>query len=102
MREIVETMKNCGVEFKELRITGGASKSPLWRQIMADILNLPLRRLVVSDATVLGAAIIAASIKIVPEPQKGSRKLPSALTRTSFAIAAASVSRIGASFEFFR
>ncbi len=60
MREIVETMKNCGVEFKELRITGGASKSPLWRQIMADILNLPLRRLVVSDATVLGAAIIAA------------------------------------------
>ena len=44
----------------------------------------------------------AASIVTVPEPQNGSISVPSVRTRESFAIAAASVSLIGASFECFR
>ncbi len=44
-------------------------------------------------------ASIAASITTVPLPQNGSIS-PSARTRASFAITAASVSLMGASFEF--
>ncbi|MHA2003347.1 MAG: FGGY-family carbohydrate kinase [Candidatus Thorarchaeota archaeon] len=46
--------------FSELRIDGGGSNSPLWRQIMADCTDktviLPRAR----DSTVIGAAMIAA------------------------------------------
>lgn len=38
---------------------GGASKSDLWCQIVADILNLPVKVPVVKESTALGAAICA-------------------------------------------
>ena len=60
IREMKETMERSGAVFNELNITGGATKSPMWCQMIADILNLPIRRLIISDATVLGAAMIAA------------------------------------------
>ncbi|MCR5676039.1 MAG: autoinducer-2 kinase [Lachnospiraceae bacterium] len=43
----------------EVVFAGGASKSPLWCQILADVLGLPVRVPVVKEATALGAAIIA-------------------------------------------
>jgi autoinducer 2 (AI-2) kinase len=38
---------------------GGASKSPLWCQILSDVIGLPIRVPVVKEATGLGAAILA-------------------------------------------
>lgn len=38
---------------------GGASKSPIWCQILSDVLGLPVRVPVVKEATGLGAAILA-------------------------------------------
>jgi xylulokinase len=76
MREIVETMREAGVEISELNITGGAAKSASWRQIMADILNVPLNRLVISDATVLGAAILAGfGAGVFTSPQEGAGRM---------------------------
>ncbi|WP_066644863.1 FGGY-family carbohydrate kinase [Christensenella timonensis] len=76
MREIMETMREAGVAFQELRITGGATKSALWRQIMADILGLPLRRLKISDATVLGAAILAGyGAGVFASPEEGAAQM---------------------------
>lgn len=43
----------------EVVFAGGASKSPLWCQILADVLNLPVTVPVVREATALGAAILA-------------------------------------------
>ncbi|MDI9389169.1 MAG: autoinducer-2 kinase [Synergistota bacterium] len=43
----------------EIVFAGGASKSPLWSQIMADVLDLPVRTPEVKEATALGAAICA-------------------------------------------
>jgi glycerol kinase len=37
----------------------GASKSPLWCQIVADVMGLPVKVPVVKEATALGAAIMA-------------------------------------------
>lgn len=43
----------------EIVFAGGAAKSPLWCQILADVLGLPVRIPVVKEATALGAAILA-------------------------------------------
>ena len=44
---------------EEIVFAGGASKSPLWCQILSDVLELPVRVPVVKEATALGAAILA-------------------------------------------
>ena len=43
----------------EIIFAGGASKSPLWCQILADVLGLPVKVPAVKEATALGAAILA-------------------------------------------
>ena len=42
-----------------LKLAGGASKSPLWCQMVADITNLPVRIPEVADLACVGAAIMA-------------------------------------------
>jgi xylulokinase len=44
----------------EIRLTGGGSKSAVWRQIAADVLGLPTVALQVTEGAALGAAIHAA------------------------------------------
>jgi autoinducer 2 (AI-2) kinase len=44
---------------EEIVFAGGASKSPLWSQILADALGMPVRTPAVKEATALGAAILA-------------------------------------------
>ncbi len=49
-----------GVPLVEHIILGGGSRSPLWCQIMADVLAAPVHRARSPDATNLGAGILAA------------------------------------------
>lgn len=44
---------------KEIVFAGGASKSPIWCQILADVLGLKVRVPKIKEATALGAAIAA-------------------------------------------
>lgn len=48
-----------GFHFREMRVVGGVSKSPLWMQVKADILNRSVSTLREKDAACLGAAVIA-------------------------------------------
>ncbi|MFX1235228.1 MAG: FGGY-family carbohydrate kinase, partial [Promethearchaeota archaeon] len=57
----IEVFKELGIEIKELRLTGGGSRSDLWNQIYADVLGVNCLRNIVEEATSLGAAILAAS-----------------------------------------
>lgn len=43
----------------ELRITGGAASSPLWAQIKADTVEMPLQTVCESETACLGTAILA-------------------------------------------
>ena len=52
--------KELGIVPEEIRLTGGGSKSPVWRQIAADVLGLPTVALHVTEGAALGAAIQAA------------------------------------------
>lgn len=49
-----------GVKPKEIRITGGGAKSPVWRQIMADIFGVPVVGMVEEEGAALGGALQAA------------------------------------------
>ena len=58
-KDMYETMKTTGVKISSLTINGGATKSPVWRQIIADMFNVEIRLLKVMDATNIGTAILA-------------------------------------------
>lgn len=57
---ILENFSRRGIKVSEIRASGGGAKSQLWGQIQADIFGVPVRRLAVDDATILGAAVLAA------------------------------------------
>ena len=48
-----------GVKTKQIRATGGGTKSKLWRQIMADVFNAEVVTLKVSEGAAYGAALQA-------------------------------------------
>lgn len=58
-KDMYETMKKSDCFTKQLAITGGATKSAAWRQIIADMFGVPIRKLEIPDATIVGAAVIA-------------------------------------------
>lgn len=60
LRDNVETLEALGVKIGELHSLGGASKSRLWVQIKADVLNRPFTLTDCEEATALGAAILGA------------------------------------------
>jgi ribulokinase len=57
---ILRTMREQRFDVTELVIAGGATRSPLWLQIHADVSGLPVRLPQVTDAPALGSAILAA------------------------------------------
>ena len=55
----IEAFERCNMNFNEVTLTGGGSKSALWRQICADVLNLPVRILKSDENAAFGAALQA-------------------------------------------
>ncbi len=53
-------LADLGVKAKEIRVTGGGAKSPVWRQIMADVFGVPVVAMVEDEGAALGGAIQAA------------------------------------------
>jgi xylulokinase len=49
-----------GVKAREIRVTGGGAKSPVWRQIMADIFGVPVVGMMEDEGAALGGALQAA------------------------------------------
>jgi xylulokinase len=62
LRDSFELMKEIGLpEIKQVRITGGGAKSPLWRQILADTLGVELVTVSSVEGAAYGAALLAAT-----------------------------------------
>ncbi len=65
-----------GVFPKEAVFAGGASKGKLWPQIVADVLQVPLKIPVVKEATALGAAIVAGvGVGLYPDAARAATAL---------------------------
>ena len=58
MKDCFETLKELGIAPREAAAIGGGAKAPLWRQILADMLNIPLRTVENVDSS-LGSAMLA-------------------------------------------
>jgi xylulokinase len=62
-----------GVKAKEIRVTGGGAKSPVWRQIMADIFGVPVVAMVEDEGAALGGALQAAWCAALRDGNKKAR-----------------------------
>jgi xylulokinase len=69
--EHLEVSKRLGVAVEEVIISGGCSKSRVWRQIKADVLGLPVHLTNVKEPGCLGAAILAGvGVEVYKDPIK--------------------------------
>ncbi len=59
MKWNADILQQSGFPLKELRAVGGGAKSETWMQIKADIMGIPLTTMRVTEATCMGAALLA-------------------------------------------
>ncbi|HHY77882.1 MAG TPA: glycerol kinase GlpK, partial [Clostridiales bacterium] len=58
--DVLEVMKlDSGIELKELKVDGGASANDFLMQFQSDMLNINIKRPVITETTALGAAYLA-------------------------------------------
>ncbi len=61
LRDVFELVRaTAPVPLRELRASGGGTNSALWRQIIADVLGVPLAQTRTAEGVATGAAILAA------------------------------------------
>ncbi len=56
---VLDRMKELGIEPAEIRLTGGGSRSPLWREICAGVFGVPVVKPAGEEGAALGAAFQA-------------------------------------------
>ncbi|GIW97546.1 MAG: xylulokinase [Pirellulaceae bacterium] len=60
LRESLEIIRQLDVPVREMRVSGGGAKSPLWRQIMADVMNQAACSIQAEQGPAYGVALLAA------------------------------------------
>lgn len=60
LRDSLEVARSLGIEIRRTKICGGGAKSPLWKKIIANVLNLTVEVIESEEGPGLGGAILAA------------------------------------------
>ena len=60
LRDSMEAARNAGFSPERSKICGGGAKSPLWRKIIANVMNMEIDRIESEEGPGYGAAILAA------------------------------------------
>ncbi len=60
IRDSFEVARSLGIDIERTKICGGGAKSPLWRRIVADVLNIKVDILKSEEGPGMGGAILAA------------------------------------------
>ncbi|HUT59138.1 MAG TPA: xylulokinase [Phycisphaerae bacterium] len=60
MNDAVRVLIECGLPIRQIRLSGGGARSPLWRRIQADVYGVPCVTLNTEEGPAFGAAILAA------------------------------------------
>ena len=72
LRHVAAPAVAAGLPFRELRVTGGTAASRLWNQVKADVVGVEVAVPRVAEASVAGAAILAAvGVGLVPDARAG-------------------------------
>ena len=60
LRDSLEVARSLGIEIKKTMICGGGAKSPLWKKLVANVMNVEVEVPVSEEGPGFGAAILAA------------------------------------------
>lgn len=60
LRDSLEVAKSLGINIERTKICGGGAKSPLWKKIISNVLNLKVDMIESEEGPALGGAILAA------------------------------------------
>ena len=60
LRDSLEVAKSLGIDLKRTKICGGGAKSPLWKKMIANILNLKVDVIESEEGPAMGGAMLAA------------------------------------------
>lgn len=60
IRDSFEIAKSLGIQIERTKICGGGAKSPLWRRIISNVLNIKVDRIASEEGPALGGAMLAA------------------------------------------
>ena len=60
LRDSVEVARSLGIDLKRTKICGGGAKSPLWKKIIANVLNLKVDVIESEEGPAMGGAMLAA------------------------------------------
>ncbi len=60
IRDSFEVAKSLGIQIERTKICGGGAKSPLWRSMIANVLNIKVDRIESEEGPALGGAMLAA------------------------------------------
>ncbi len=60
LKDSMEILKDIHVPIKQVRVIGGGAKSPLWKQILADMFEVEIEEINTNQGGALGAAILGA------------------------------------------
>lgn len=58
LRDSLELLRELGVDPTSARLSGGGARSPLWRRIVASVLELPVETTSVEEGSAFGAALL--------------------------------------------
>ncbi|MGH7908301.1 MAG: FGGY-family carbohydrate kinase, partial [Thermodesulfobacteriota bacterium] len=59
LRDGLEIMRGMGIPVTQVRISGGGGRSPLWRQIVADVFGADVVTVTATEGAAYGAALLA-------------------------------------------
>ncbi len=60
LRDSLEVARSAGLEIHKTKICGGGAKSPLWRKIVANVMNLSVETVEAEEGPAMGGALLAA------------------------------------------
>mgnify|MGYP004554583985 FL=1 len=76
LRDSLEVAKSLGIKIERTKICGGGAKSPLWKKIIANVMNIKVDVLEVEEGPSLGGAMLAAvGGGVYPDVETAGRKL---------------------------
>lgn len=76
LRDALEIMRDLGLKPAEIISSGGGAKSPLWRQMLADIFASPITTVNASEGAAFGAAVLASvGVGIHPSVEQACKSM---------------------------
>ena len=76
LRDSLEVARSLGIQIERTKICGGGAKSPLWKKIIANVMNMKVDVIESEEGPALGAAMLAAvGCKAYPDVETIAKKL---------------------------